>query len=165
MIGWIRVVRAFCFAAWAHRGQKDMEGRPYLLHLVTVAWVSYGMTGSAETAVVGLLHDYVEDVDPLYGLETLRHKFGWQTAAAVKLLTKERGVCYDRYIERLCRMPQHAWTASSVASEVKIADLLHNTRPARGSLSEYKLLVYGRALRELLEARVQLAVSSAARRR
>ncbi len=165
MIGWIRVMRAFWFAAWAHRGQRDKEGLPYLLHLVTVAWISYGMTASSEAAVVGLLHDYVEDVDPLYGVETVRHKFGWQTAATVKMLTHARGVSYDQYIERLCRIPQHALTASSVAVEVKIADLLHNTRPGRGSLSEYRLLAYKAALTELLSARVRLAVSPAVRRR
>ncbi len=165
MRGLTRILRAFVFAAWAHRGQKDKEGRAYLIHLVTVAWIAYGLTGESEAAVVGLLHDYVEDVDPLYGLETVRHKFGWQTAAAVKMLTRARGVSYDQYIERLCQIPQRALTASSVAIEVKIADLLHNTRPGRGHLSEYKLLAYRSALTELLSARVRLAVSPAVRRR
>ena len=41
----------------AHRGQKDLDGRPALLHPIAV-----GLMGSNDTEIMtGFLHDVVED--------------------------------------------------------------------------------------------------------
>jgi (p)ppGpp synthase/HD superfamily hydrolase len=154
----IRVLRAFFFAWWHHGKQRDKEGRPYILHLVTVAWTAYGMTPKPEAAVVGLLHDYVEDVDPLYGVETLTRKFGWRTASSVKLLTRGHGQSYDQDSQGLAQSYMNAPTLATVVMTVKIADLLHNTKPGRGNLSEYKRAMYRDALIQVLRARTHIAV-------
>lgn len=159
MRGLIRVLHAFMFAAWAHRGQKDKEGRAYLIHLVTVAWLAYGLTGESEAAVVGLLHDYVEDIEPCFGPETLQRWFGVPTALSVLCLTRARGMSYDRYIQSICWLVQDGSDPerAKVALAVKIADLLHNTQPGRGELRAQKRAEYLAALQVLAQVRANIS--------
>jgi (p)ppGpp synthase/HD superfamily hydrolase len=151
----IRVLRAFKLAWWGHRNQRDKGGRPYIWHLVRVAWIAYGITGDLEAAVVGLLHDYYEDVDwtPKVVL-----RFGVETEMRVWRLTRPMvGESYDSYIRHI-QLSQDPITVS-----VKIADLLDNTRSGRlprckDAIEEQdntsRMYRYSRALQVLLQTRL-----------
>jgi (p)ppGpp synthase/HD superfamily hydrolase len=156
-----RVVGALVFAAWAHRGQRDKAGRRYIHHLVRVAWLAYGLTGDTETAVLGLLHDYLEDAAPRDGLRRLQLRFGLVTAMRVELLTRPRWTEYGDYIDDL------AASNSPSTLAVKIADLLHNTQPGRllalADAAEERqrldhLMHYQAALAQLTQRRTILGV-------
>jgi len=157
------LIRAFLLAAWGHRKQRDKAGERYIWHLVRVAWIAYGLTGDVEAAVVGLLHDYIEDVDVAsHAQERMERRFGGMTAKNVWLLTvfsvhspsvafPERG--YADYIERIVR------SQSRIAIAVKIADLLDNTNPRRrrkAGISEEQTVKYLRALAKLAIARATM---------
>lgn len=119
----VRILKALVFVAWGHRHQRDKAGRRYVWHLVRVAWLAYGLTGDAEAAVAGLLHDYLEDVDP-NGVGALRRWFGGETALRVFYLSRRGGQSYRDFISTVK-------DGGSVVVAVKIADLLHNTDPER----------------------------------
>jgi (p)ppGpp synthase/HD superfamily hydrolase len=119
-----RIGRAFCIAAWGHRKQRDKAGKRYIWHLVRVAWIAYGLQPSVNVVLVGLLHDYLEDVDR-HAKPKLVRVFGWPAAMAVECLTRKEGVAYTEYsrILLLC--------APYLSQVVKLADLLDNTQPGR----------------------------------
>lgn len=72
-------------AETCHKGQVDRAGKPYMNHLLTV---SNGVKDLGETyAVVGMLHDTVEDTEMT--VEKLRELFGDEVAEAVGLLTHD----------------------------------------------------------------------------
>ncbi len=52
----MNVTDAFLFAALAHRKQVDLQGQPYILHLMTVV-----LACDEPDRVVAALHDVVED--------------------------------------------------------------------------------------------------------
>lgn len=118
-----RVLRAFLMAAWAHRGQRDKSGHRYLGHVVRVAWLAYGLTGEVDAAIVGLLHDSLEDA----AIEStvLLTRFGQRVWCAVLDLTRPPGMRYEAYIEHVLLH------GSALAVQVKLADLLDNTNPTR----------------------------------
>lgn len=119
----VRILRAASLAALVHRKQRDKGGKPYLRHVVRVAWLAYGLTGKADAVVVGLLHDVLEDGG--VGAELrLRREFDDVTFVRVRRLTRRFGMHYDDYV---------GWIGDSddIVVAVKIADLLHNTQPGR----------------------------------
>lgn len=110
--------RALEIAIDAHRKQTDRAGRPYILH---VLWV--GSRGRCdEEAIVGLLHDVVED--SAWTLEDLGHEgFGERVIEALRLITKQEGEDYEDYLERVAANP--------LARRVKSYDLEHNLDRSR----------------------------------
>ena len=118
------VAKAFCVAAWGHRHQRDKAGKRYIWHLVRVAWIAYGLTGDADAAVCGLLHDFFEDVDPSLGARIGR-QFGLRVLWTIEALTHNDGTSYEKYIGKIIHSGQR------LAQAVKLADLLDNTRPGR----------------------------------
>ena len=108
--------RKFCYRA--HKKQRDKSGVPYVFHPFHVA---EQMTTEAST-IVALLHDVVEDTKyPLDDIAALG--FGKEIVEAVALMTHEDGVPYMDYVAKLKDNP--------IAREVKLADLAHNSDPAR----------------------------------
>ena len=110
-----RVEDALRIALEAHEGQKDLDGRPAVLHPIAV-----GLMGcnDAETKT-GFLHDVVEDSD--LTLEDLRQKgVDEDVIAALKLLTHRDGEDYFEYVRRI------AESGNITAIHVKINDLRHN---------------------------------------
>jgi (p)ppGpp synthase/HD superfamily hydrolase len=127
-----RILRALVVALLGHRGQVDKAGRPYWRHVVSVAWLAYGLTHDVDAVVVGLLHDYLEDVaEPqcpcgmLAGVVKLRRAFGEDTVLRVMQLTRAKEDTYASFIARV------AASRNQVVIAVKLADLLHNTMPGR----------------------------------
>lgn len=108
------------FARYAHAGQKDKIGVPYIEHVLAVA---EGLRPfGPELEMAGLLHDVVEDtkwtIPALRGLGVPE-----RTLAAVEAVTNQPGVPYKDKIQRITKHPD--------AVLVKIADNAHNSHPAR----------------------------------
>ncbi len=99
----------------AHEGQKDLDGRPAVLHPVAV-----GLMGcnDAETKT-GFLHDVVEDSE--LTLDELRGRgVDEDVLAALQLLTHAKTEDYFDYVRRI------AESGNITAIHVKINDLKHN---------------------------------------
>jgi (p)ppGpp synthase/HD superfamily hydrolase len=108
------VERAIRRALEAHAGQKEENGRPYLLHPLRLM---LRMDTEVEMAAA-VLHDVVEDTATT--LEDLRAEgFPEEVLAAVALLTHDKKkVSYSRYVERIASNP--------LARKIKLADLEDN---------------------------------------
>ena len=85
-----------------HRGQRDSDGAPYILHLAKQA---------------GVLHDILEDTSASCD-DLLAAGISARVIEAVKHLTHAPGIPYADYIEALVCDP--------IATEVKLADLEDN---------------------------------------
>jgi (p)ppGpp synthase/HD superfamily hydrolase len=113
---------ALSLALQVHHSQKDKDGEPYILHPIRVA---QRMT-SPFLRIAALLHDTLEDVDPLMLATTegeIRSYFGENLLSLVRILTRSKGQSYNEYIEEL----SHA----APARVIKIADLEDNLKPSR----------------------------------
>lgn len=119
---WYQMRRARRLAKKWHRGQVDKDGKDYFLHLKAVAETAYAMTGNPRAYIVGMLHDSVEDKRATYRqVDT----FGVMVALSVFRLTRRKWKSYDEYILDVAAFDD------DVVHSVKIADLLHNSSPAR----------------------------------
>jgi (p)ppGpp synthase/HD superfamily hydrolase len=105
---------ALQIAVKAHAGQKDKSGEPYILHPIRVMQ----RCSTPKAKIVALLHDTVEDTDVTFeDLEAAGFDSG--TLGTLRLVTHEKGVPYDDYIDALMHDP--------AAVEVKLADLEDNS--------------------------------------
>ncbi|MDE6206549.1 MAG: hypothetical protein K2M55_01950 [Muribaculaceae bacterium] len=124
-------------ATEAHRGQKDLDGNPVILHPLTV-----GLMGkNAEEQCAGFLHDVAEDTDYTFD-DLLRLGVPSHIVDALRLLTHEEGTDYLNYVRRI------AGSGNQLAIAVKLNDLRHNLK--RGREQGYTRLVekHEAALRE-----------------
>ena len=105
--------KAIAIAVEAHRGQLDKAGQPYILHPMRVM-----LAGK----ICGILHDVIEDT-PI-SIEMLQAEgFSPEVLNALRLLTHDRKVPYQRYIEQL--------SADGLATQVKLYDLHDNMNRSR----------------------------------
>ncbi len=103
----------------AHMGQTDKVGLPYVFHPFHLA---EQMTDEV-TTTVALPHDVIEDTP--YTIEDLQAMgFAPEVLEAVALLTHDPSVPYEEYLVPI--------KANPIARCVKLADLAHNSDPARG---------------------------------
>jgi len=110
-------IRALNFAYYAHQGQTDHSGLPYIFH-------PYHLAEQMEDEIscaAALLHDVVEHT--AVTLEQLQLEFPREIVEAVDLLTHRDEVDYFDYVRAL--------KANSVARRVKLADLIHNSDLSR----------------------------------
>lgn len=99
----------------AHKGQRDLDGKPVILHPLSVA-----MKGNNENEIVaGMLHDVVEDTDYTFE-DLLAAGISQEVVDALRLLTHEKGSNYMDYVERI------AQSHNPIAINVKCNDLDHN---------------------------------------
>lgn len=113
---------ALRIALQVHHGQKDKAGEPYILHPIRVAL----RMPSPFLRAAALLHDTLEDVDPLMLATTegaIRADLGETTLHLVGILTRYKGVSYGEYIDELSHV--------AAARIIKIADLEDNLKPSR----------------------------------
>ena len=114
--------KAQLIACKAHKGQKDKGGSEYIFHPVRVANAlmedrNLCPSERYEGAIVGALHDVVEDTD--ITLDYLREQgFPENILFAIDCLTRREGENYQDFIVRCCQ--------SKTAMRVKIADLDDN---------------------------------------
>ena len=103
---------ALSIANYAHEGQLDKGGLPYILHPLHVASFFTG-----ELKIMALLHDVVEDSDiAIDDLEN--YGFSERILAAIEAITRQQGEPYEVYINRMAKNPD--------AVAVKLRDLEHN---------------------------------------
>ena len=109
---------AIILAANAHKGQKDRNDEPYIMHPIRVMAQLWGY----DERMVAVLHDVVEDTPVT--LDDLR-KAGYpdHIVGAVDAISrrKDAGESFSQYIQRVKKNP--------LATKVKIADLGDNCQP------------------------------------
>jgi len=108
---------AIQMALWAHSGQTDKGGQPYILHPLRVMMAMQ----TEHQKIVAILHDVLEDsgTKPTDILEA----FGQEVLDDVLALTRLKGEAYDAFIQR-CK-------ANETARVVKLADLADNMNLSR----------------------------------
>ena len=112
----------------AHRGQKDLDGNPVILHPLTV-----GLAGKTpEEQCAGFLHDVVEDTDWTFD-DLLQAGVPSGIVDALRLLTHDESEPYLDYVRRI------AGSGNEIAITVKLNDLRHNLE--RGRRAGYQRLV------------------------
>ena len=106
---------AITLAVEAHAGQKDKQGKPYILHPLHLM----SQFDDPMLASIAVLHDVLEDTK--FTVEHLL-KAGVSSRILVALvhLTHKKGVKYSDYIDGLSH--------DSLAVAVKLKDMEHNAR-------------------------------------
>ena len=108
--------------------KKDLAGEPYIEHIKRVAnrVADYPMDISCCEWKVAVLHDVLEDT--LVTERILRSLFEEEVVDAVVLLTRNRDVVYETYIDSIIA------SGNKMAIEVKLADLEDNMDMSRLSV-------------------------------
>lgn len=120
------VEEAIMLATNAHRGQKDKNGEPYILHPLRVM---LKLLDPIEQAAA-VLHDLIEDT--IYTRhDLLGFEFPTRVVDLVECLTRGEDELYMDYLKRIATDP--------AAVRIKIADIEDNMpRPERPLPPEYK---------------------------
>jgi (p)ppGpp synthase/HD superfamily hydrolase len=112
--------KAMRIAFDAHKEQTDKSGLPYIYHPVHLA----EQMEDEISACAALLHDVVEDTPVTF--ESLRQEgISDDVIDVLRLLTHDGNVPYMDYIKKIKE------SGNSYAIRVKLADLIHNSDPAR----------------------------------
>ncbi len=139
-----KYIRAYHFAAKAHRGQVyPGTGLPYLMHLSFVSMEIIAVLAVEEVAhpdlavQCALLHDVIEDTNIKY--KKVEEVFGKEVADGVKALTKNKKIKKAKRIEdSICRIrdqPDEVWM-------VKLADRISNLQPPPFYWTQAKIKAY-----------------------
>jgi guanosine-3',5'-bis(diphosphate) 3'-pyrophosphohydrolase len=123
------VMRAYVFAAKAHKGQERISGEPYLSHPLDVAGILTELRLDTASVAAGLLHDVVEDTHAT--LPEIKELFGSEVAAVVDGVTKLSRIPFSTREEAQAENIRKMILAMSKDIRVilvKLADRLHNMR-------------------------------------
>ena len=123
------VMRAYVFAAKAHKGQERISGEPYLTHPLEVAGILADLRLDTVTIAAGLLHDVVEDTHASLG--EIHDLFGKEVSAIVDGVTKLSRIPFSSRVEAQAENIRKMILAMSKDIRVilvKLADRLHNMR-------------------------------------
>jgi GTP pyrophosphokinase len=123
------VMRAYVFAAKAHKGQERISGEPYLSHPLQVASILSTLRMDVATVAAGLLHDAVEDTRAT--LKEIKEHFGDEIAGLVDGVTKLSRIPFSTREEAQAENIRKMVLAMSKDIRVilvKLADRLHNMR-------------------------------------
>ena len=116
----ITIEDALRLAVEAHDGQKDLDGKPVILHPLAV-----GIAGrNREEVIAGLLHDVVEDTSFTFE-DLLERGVDEPIVEALRLLTHTKDMPYEDYVKRI------AQSGNDIAIHVKYNDLCHNLKRGR----------------------------------
>lgn len=88
--------KAIYIAAREHLGVKDKGGNAYILHPMRIAMRL--RTNDEELMSIAILHDVIED-SKLTFEDLLNEGFSERVVAGLRLLTHQKGVSYDDYID------------------------------------------------------------------
>lgn len=111
------VEKAIAIAVFAHAGQTDKGGLPYIHHALAVGLA----LDTDEEMCVGILHDVVEDTKVT--LSDLRAIFPDRIVAGVDGITKRKKEKYLDYLNRV--------KANPLSLKAKLRDLAENRRIER----------------------------------
>jgi len=123
------LMRAYIFAAKAHKGQERISGEPYLSHPLEVAGILTELRLDTGTVAAGLLHDVVEDTHST--LMEIKELFGTEVASVVDGVTKLSRIPFSTREEAQAENIRKMILAMSKDIRVilvKLADRLHNMR-------------------------------------
>jgi guanosine-3',5'-bis(diphosphate) 3'-pyrophosphohydrolase len=123
------LMRAYVFAAKAHKGQERISGEPYLSHPLEVAGILTELRLDTGTVAAGLLHDVVEDTHST--LTEIKELFGNEVATVVDGVTKLSRIPFSTREEAQAENIRKMILAMSKDIRVilvKLADRLHNMR-------------------------------------
>ena len=123
------LMRAYVFAAKAHKGQERVSGEPYLSHPLEVAGILTELRLDTGTVAAGLLHDVVEDTHST--LTEIKDLFGGEVATVVDGVTKLSRIPFSTREEAQAENIRKMILAMSKDIRVilvKLADRLHNMR-------------------------------------
>ena len=130
--------RALKLSFEAHKNQVDKTGVPYVFHPFHLA---EQMTDEIST-VCALLHDVIEDTE--YTFEDIQKMgFPQEVIDVLKLLTHEKSVPYMEYVEKI--------KENSIAKQVKLADLKHNSDLTRMDVIDENALQRTKKYRQAIE--------------
>ncbi len=116
----ITIEDALRIAIDAHEGQKDLDGKPVILHPIAV-----GLAGkNREEMIAGFLHDVVEDTDLTFE-DLLQMGVDKEIVDALRLLCHDKGTDYYDYVQRIID------SGNTIAFSVKRNDLTHNLQRGR----------------------------------
>jgi (p)ppGpp synthase/HD superfamily hydrolase len=118
-----RMAAAILLANEVHRDNRDKACEPYLGHVYRVGLT---LLPDHTLAVIGFLHDTLEDCQPAsreYVRDCIRISFGARVLRAVETLTQIEGMPYVDYIQCV--------KTDTLAARVKEADLADNLRMDR----------------------------------
>jgi (p)ppGpp synthase/HD superfamily hydrolase len=111
---------AISIAAQAFEGKTDKGGNPYILHCL---WVMNKVRHLGEEAMItAVLHDLIEDTDWTFAKLTALG-FSDKVIGDLHLLTHQKETDYMEYIKAI--------SVSPIATEIKKADLEHNSNITR----------------------------------
>ncbi len=137
--------QAIYIATTAHAGQYDRGGKPYILHPLHIMTT---LLFDVELAIIGVMHDVVEDSNVTLEDLTLEG-FSPRVINALGLLTHRLSTPYGEYIEGIC--------GNYDAVRVKRKDLEHNSDITRLKGATEKDLArtkkYHKAFTRLTEAK------------
>lgn len=135
-----KTVKAMKLAFDAHKEQVDKIGVPYVYHIMDVA----SQMNTEDTTIVALLHDVVEDTDVT--LDDLSKMFDAHIVSAIDSITRRKD---EEYFQYICRVKQN-----TLATTVKIQDLIHNTNLYRVQIADMSVSLfmrYKKALKILIQ--------------
>ncbi len=123
------LLRAYDFAANAHKNQKRASGEPYFIHPCAVAEILVDLGLDAETIAAALLHDVIEDTPATE--EDIRREFGEEVFSLVAGVTKLDKIVFKSQEEEEAENFRKIFVAMAKDIRViiiKLADRLHNMR-------------------------------------
>ena len=90
--------KAVFIAAREHLGVRDQGGHAYILHPMRIAMRL--RTRDEELMSIAIMHDVVEDSKVTFA-DLIAEGFSDRVITALKLLTHQKGVSYDDYIDNM----------------------------------------------------------------
>ncbi|MEK7528389.1 MAG: bifunctional (p)ppGpp synthetase/guanosine-3',5'-bis(diphosphate) 3'-pyrophosphohydrolase [Patescibacteria group bacterium] len=121
-----RVMRAYEYAAEAHKGQKRYSGEPYIVHPLNTAYLLTDFRPDENSVVAALLHDVSEDTPRT--LEDIEREFGPEVRGLVfgmEKLSKVRSRLDEPQVENLRKLFLVMAKDFRVVM-IKLCDRLHN---------------------------------------
>jgi (p)ppGpp synthase/HD superfamily hydrolase len=129
--------QAIMISVYAHAGQEDKQGQPYILHCLRVM-----LTVSPQARVPAVLHDVIED-NPQFGKDNLltTQCMTDELREILDCLTRREGEEYDQYILRV--------KTNEISTEIKRADLADNLDRINNLPPEDQARLYPRYIKAL----------------
>ena len=124
-------INGIAYATDAHQGQvRKGTNIPYIAHPLAVASLVLEFGGDEDLAIAGLLHDVIEDCDPVYA-ERMQETFGARVYSIVRQLTDgvpgEDGEKPEWRARKDAHLA-HLRTAAPDVLLVAACDKIHNAR-------------------------------------